>query len=265
MIESGAYFVDNWAGATEAFCRDSATPLNHGGAVIKLPAYEDTKVGVPTSVYKYYDRANILIYVGITNGGILRNRQHNDSNEWWKFVAKQEVEHFKSRGLAHEREVVLIEQFRPPFNKQHNKDHEAVRRYYLDMVEGHLPAPRSFNNAFKQQQTLDLRVLAVDHRTREVEFVAPYEGVCATLSLVADPQVSPAQDQNSDHLGHVTRIVNAGLFVSVFVKLQRPAFLNHRIESAVGYLKNVEIKKQKVWVFKRISALVSPPLRKRVA
>lgn len=97
-------------------------------------------IGEPTSVYKYFDKAGILIYVGITGSGALRNRQHNESKEWWKFVRRQQVEHFKSRALAHEREVQLIERFKPPFNKQHNKDHAASRRFYLDMVEGRAPS-----------------------------------------------------------------------------------------------------------------------------
>lgn len=87
------------------------------------------------SVYKYFDKAGILIYVGITECGIARNRQHNESKEWWKFVHRQQIEHFQSRAVAHEREVQLIERFRPPFNKQHNKDHGAARRFYLDMTQ----------------------------------------------------------------------------------------------------------------------------------
>lgn len=89
----------------------------------------------PTSVYKYFDARRILIYVGITGAGIARNRQHNESKEWWKYVVSQEIEHYKSRRLAHEREVQLIEKYRPPFNKQHNRDYAAARRFYLNMAK----------------------------------------------------------------------------------------------------------------------------------
>lgn len=102
------------------------------------PLEDDGTVTDATSVYKYYDNRNILIYVGITSGGILRNRQHNDSKEWWKFVSRQEVEHFKNRDLAHKREVQLIEVYRPPFNKQHNKDHANARRFYLELANGRI-------------------------------------------------------------------------------------------------------------------------------
>lgn len=109
-----------------------------------MEALSDTGVdesGVTASVYKYFDKSGILLYVGITGAGILRQRQHNQSKEWWTFVSRQLVEHFKSRAIAHEREVALIQQFNPPFNKQHNKYHAAARRFYLDMVEGRVERP----------------------------------------------------------------------------------------------------------------------------
>lgn len=85
----------------------------------------------PNSVYKYYDVHNILIYVGITRNGILRNRQHNSDKPWWLCVARQEVEHFDSREAAHIREVELIRLYRPPFNIQHNFDHADIRAAYV--------------------------------------------------------------------------------------------------------------------------------------
>lgn len=85
----------------------------------------------PTSVYKYYDRHGILLYVGITSRGISRNREHNATKEWWPFVASQTVEHFPTRdaALAHER--LTIQRRQPPFNKQHNRAYSAIRSAYL--------------------------------------------------------------------------------------------------------------------------------------
>jgi len=85
----------------------------------------------PTSVYRYYDRSDILIYVGITRQGMGRNVQHNGKAEWWPFVARQEVEHYPDRLAAMAREKALIRHHRPPFNKQHNLDHMATRAAYL--------------------------------------------------------------------------------------------------------------------------------------
>lgn len=86
---------------------------------------------VPTSVYRYYDKTGVLLYVGITSRATARQREHNADKEWWAFVARQEVEHFPSRGAASDREKGLIRQFRPPFNTHHNPDHEVIRAVYL--------------------------------------------------------------------------------------------------------------------------------------
>lgn len=84
----------------------------------------------PTSVYRYYDRFGVLIYVGITKQGAVRNYQHNATQEWWSHVATQEVEHYPDRALAADRERELIRQHRPPFNKTHNIDWQELRAAY---------------------------------------------------------------------------------------------------------------------------------------
>jgi hypothetical protein len=85
----------------------------------------------PTSVYLYYDKYDVLIYVGITRRGIRRQGEHNATKEWWPLVARQGVEHFATREDALVRERSLIEAHTPPFNKQHNPVHSQVRQAYL--------------------------------------------------------------------------------------------------------------------------------------
>ena len=85
----------------------------------------------PTSVYRYYDERDLLLYVGITSRGASRNREHNDTKQWWQYVARQEVEHFRTRGEAAERERSLIRKHRPPFNTVHNIDAASSRAAYL--------------------------------------------------------------------------------------------------------------------------------------
>lgn len=84
----------------------------------------------PTSVYLYYDANDVLVYVGITSRGVNRNREHNTSKAWWKYVVRQEVEHFPNREAAHAREIELIDRFTPPFNIQHNRAHAEMRAAY---------------------------------------------------------------------------------------------------------------------------------------
>lgn len=85
----------------------------------------------PTSLYRYYDESDLLIYVGITSRGMQRNREHNSTKTWWRFVVRQEVEHFDTRAEALRREAELVSSFAPPFNKQHNPNHEQARTTYL--------------------------------------------------------------------------------------------------------------------------------------
>ena len=92
----------------------------------------------PTSVYLYYDRLGVLLYVGITKRGSRRQQEHNERAEWWPFVAKQEIEHYDTRDVATARETMLIRERRPPFNQQQNPDHPKLRAAYLTLF-----APRS--------------------------------------------------------------------------------------------------------------------------
>lgn len=83
-----------------------------------------------TSVYRYYDRSGVLIYVGITSRGILRNVEHNTTKRWWNYVHRQEVDHYPDRRSAQGAERELIRRFRPPFNIQQNPDHADLQQIY---------------------------------------------------------------------------------------------------------------------------------------
>ena len=61
----------------------------------------------PTSVYKYFDRSNLLLYVGITSRGVQRQSEHNSDKPWWNYVASQQIEHFSTREEALQREKDL--------------------------------------------------------------------------------------------------------------------------------------------------------------
>lgn len=108
-----------------------------------------------TSLYLYYDRNDLLLYVGITARGVSRNREHNATKEWWPFVARQEVEHYPSRSAALAAERSAIRAFHPPFNIQHNPGHELARDAYLSLrSEGRLPT--------RSQAHQELRWLPLD-------------------------------------------------------------------------------------------------------
>lgn len=88
----------------------------------------------PTSLYRYYDGDGELLYVGITTRGPQRQTEHNVSSEWWPYVRRQEVEHLPTRETALDRERDLIQRHRPPFNRQHNDDHQTLKAAYLARI-----------------------------------------------------------------------------------------------------------------------------------
>ena len=85
----------------------------------------------PTSLYKYFDHDDVLLYVGITSRGVARNTEHNKSKSWWQYVVRQTVEHHRNRKSAEEREAALIKKFAPPFNKRGNFDYKEANAAYL--------------------------------------------------------------------------------------------------------------------------------------
>lgn len=112
----------------------------------------DTRVPgpVPTSVYRYYDAADILLYVGVTSRGTARNREHWSTKRWWQYVSHQEIDHFDSRDNALERERELIAAFSPPFNKQHNPAHKHLQTIYLAYAAAYQPGNESFIDLYRR-------------------------------------------------------------------------------------------------------------------
>lgn len=96
-------------------------------------------MGDPTSVYLYYDVRNVLLYVGITNRGKLRQDEHAQRAEWWKYSVSQKIEHYESRVEARARETWLIINCRPPFNNSQNPGYHDLRDAYLTLFDPSTP------------------------------------------------------------------------------------------------------------------------------
>lgn len=258
MLDSAVQIRENWAGVAEAFCRDSAPPLIHGSfgePVNKLPVLQSSKA-VPTSVYRYYDKNKILIYVGITSTGITRNRQHNFDKAWWKFVASQEIDHYSSRDAARVNEINLINRFRPPFNRQHNPDYKAINAYYLSLVgcgdTQNLPLAERLRLV---NRAVELSYQRYDKLANVVEFVAQISDPDIIKALTHDTKMpASVQASGNAHIGHVFRIDSRVVFVRPNpFKWNLNSFVP---ESATGYLKMS--RDGMTCVFKRIVVTFRP-------
>jgi predicted GIY-YIG superfamily endonuclease len=78
------------------------------------------------ALYRFYDRTDALLYVGITMDLPKRFKQHRKGKPWWLAVTRVEVEHFDTRGEALGAEKTAIKDECPLYNDQHNEFVEVV-------------------------------------------------------------------------------------------------------------------------------------------
>lgn len=69
-----------------------------------------------TSLYRHYDAAGVLLYVGISTAHIRRLKDHRFGSCWYWDIARIEVEHFASRPEALAAEAAAIRRERPRYN-----------------------------------------------------------------------------------------------------------------------------------------------------
>ena len=69
-----------------------------------------------TSLYRFFDSTDRLLYVGITSAGPGRWIDHEQHREWWRQVARTTVEHFPDRTAASEAERAAVLEEQPIYN-----------------------------------------------------------------------------------------------------------------------------------------------------
>lgn len=75
-------------------------------------------------LYRYYDRAGALLYIGESLSSIARAVQHQSHAAWWDYVASFTREKFESKEAAQLAERDAIAKERPAFNVKHNVKHK---------------------------------------------------------------------------------------------------------------------------------------------
>jgi len=73
--------------------------------------------GTPTTLYRMYDDAGTLLYVGISGTTATRLSQHRAGKDWWHRVSFIRCEHFATRSDAAKAELRAIAAEQPEFNK----------------------------------------------------------------------------------------------------------------------------------------------------
>jgi predicted GIY-YIG superfamily endonuclease len=70
-------------------------------------------------LYRCFDGAGALLYVGVTSDGPKRFRRHGNDREWWPQVARIDIEHFTTKEELLRAETKAIRQERPRHNTLH--------------------------------------------------------------------------------------------------------------------------------------------------
>lgn len=86
-----------------------------GGITVTVLEASDT-VATMTTLYRLFDKAGVLLYVGIAGNPGRRFQQHRGAKLWWGMVARITVEHFETRELAAKAEICAIQTEAPAHN-----------------------------------------------------------------------------------------------------------------------------------------------------
>ena len=77
----------------------------------------ETEVGdEPTAVYRFFDAADALLYIGVTASPQTRFTQHAATKPWWPQVARKTVEWHGKRQDAEDAESIAIDTEHPAHN-----------------------------------------------------------------------------------------------------------------------------------------------------
>lgn len=85
----------------------------------------------PHVLYRFFDRTDVLLYVGITVDLTARMAKHEREKFWWGDVAYARWETIPNRAAAFAAEKAAIQADRPLYNDQHNEtfDLDLVARW----------------------------------------------------------------------------------------------------------------------------------------
>jgi hypothetical protein len=82
------------------------------------------------TLYRFYDKNNILLYVGISGEWRTRLHQHERNSEWWDEASFIKLERFPDRKSVEEAEIRAITTEMPIWNKAYSQTYESVRDHF---------------------------------------------------------------------------------------------------------------------------------------
>jgi predicted GIY-YIG superfamily endonuclease len=95
-----------------------------------------------TTLYRFYDSDNQLLYVGVTGFMPRRAQQHSKYTDWHRFASHAVLEHFETRGQALAAEADAIRSEQPKYNIQGSSQHvENEVAHYRKIAQSELTDP----------------------------------------------------------------------------------------------------------------------------
>jgi hypothetical protein len=114
--------------AAQWWCGDASAdvepiPANAVAGMQRCAKCDDAALG--PAVYRFFDAANVLLYIGSAERFLKRRSAHSRAG-WWPRVAREEVQRFTTLAEAHAAEVVAIRSERPVYNVTHKSEEAAA-------------------------------------------------------------------------------------------------------------------------------------------
>ena len=95
-----------------------------------------------TTLYRFYDGNDNLLYIGITGFMPRRAAQHARKSEWHRFATRVELQHFESRQEALKAETTAIRNEMPAYNIAGSNQHlEDESEHFHNLWMGKLQDP----------------------------------------------------------------------------------------------------------------------------
>jgi hypothetical protein len=91
-----------------------------------------------TTLYRYFDDAGRLLYVGITKNQFGRLEAHSKTQPWWTEVATANFVHLSTREIALESETFVIGTEFPKYNKAGPVLKEEGRAHMIELMSSSL-------------------------------------------------------------------------------------------------------------------------------
>jgi hypothetical protein len=126
------------------------------------------------TLYRFYDKDDTLLYVGVTNTWYQRFHQHERQAGWFSKVSHATFEPYESREAVEAAELIAIKTENPVFNKASNPAYEVGVNHFARLktwtqTDSH---PDSIHDSLVAQMKAEWRELQRPKPKRQSKWVA---------------------------------------------------------------------------------------------